>query len=103
MVQLVARHHWVRFLLPAVAEAVELNQAAQLTQMQQQLHEVAVVVQAHKMVKLKPVLPVLADLPAEQFSMLPEMLLVVAQALQQMVLRAAEVQLVLVLPVLQRL
>jgi hypothetical protein len=53
--------------------------------MQQQLLGAAVVVQVHKMIKPEPVLPVLADLPAAQFSMVPEMLLVVAQALLQMV------------------
>jgi hypothetical protein len=53
--------------------------------MQQQLREAAVVVQVHKMIKPEPVLPVMADLTAAQFSMVPEMLLVVAQALLQMV------------------
>jgi hypothetical protein len=37
------------------------------------------------MIKPEPVLPVMADLTAAQFSMVPEMLLVVAQALLQMV------------------
>jgi hypothetical protein len=53
--------------------------------MQQQLREVAAVAQVHKMIKLEQVLPVMADLTAAQFSMVPEMLLVVAQALLQMV------------------
>jgi hypothetical protein len=68
--------------------------------MQQQLREAAVVVQVHKMIKPEPVLPVLADLPAAQFSMVPEMLLVVAQALLQMVqmdLQHLRVQALLVL------
>jgi hypothetical protein len=68
--------------------------------MQQQLHEAAAVAQVHKMIKPEPVPPVLADLPAAQFSMVPEMLLVVAQALLQMVqmdLQHLRVQALLVL------
>jgi hypothetical protein len=68
--------------------------------MQQQLREAAVVVQVHKMIKPEPVLPVMADLTAAQFSMVPEMLLVVAQALLQMVqmdLQHLRVQALLVL------
>jgi uncharacterized protein YjiK len=71
--------------------------------MQQQLHEAAVVVQVHKMIKRKPVLPVLVDLPAVQFSMELEMLLVVAQALLQMVQMDLQHLRVQVLLALQRL
>jgi uncharacterized protein YjiK len=71
--------------------------------MQQQLHEAAAVAQVHKMIKRKPVLPVMADLTAAQFSMEPEMLLVVAQALLQMVQMDLQHLRVQVLPVLQRL
>jgi hypothetical protein len=53
--------------------------------MQQQLREAVAVARVHKMIKLEQVLPVMADLTAAQFSMVPEMLLVVAQALLQMV------------------
>jgi hypothetical protein len=55
------------------------------------------------MTKLEQVLPVMADLTAAQFSMEPEMLLVVAQALLQMVQMDLQHLRVQVLPVLQRL
>jgi hypothetical protein len=55
------------------------------------------------MIKLEPVLPVLADLPAEQFSMVLGMLLAVAQALLQMVQMDLQHLQVQVLPALQRL
>jgi hypothetical protein len=71
--------------------------------MQQQLREAAAVARVHKMIKLEQVLPVMADLTAAQFSMVPEMLLVVAQVLLQMVQMDLQHLRVQVLPVLQRL
>jgi hypothetical protein len=71
--------------------------------MQQQLREAAAVARVHKMIKLEQVLPVMADLTAAQFSMVPEMLLVVAQVLLQMVQMDLQHLRVQVLLVLQRL
>jgi hypothetical protein len=71
--------------------------------MQQQLHAVAVAVQAHKMIKVELGLPVLADLPVERFSMVLGMLLVEAQAFLQMVQTDLQHLQVQVLLVLQRL